>query len=258
MLILLCIRLAVAACLLLPAGCTWKSPQSMNSFDQWDLTPAQRDSLTKVFTERQKLKNENSRLRKQVKTQNLDLVKLSAELEYRIDRNRYLNDELAHAQKDLVQVEKQFVSIEHQLQANDTKASAVAVLAEVKIRYDNILKNDSISPDSVIIGEIEYKLKESEQQLQKKNFAASAYYAKRADRLIQLAQNNATHIFPDDETRIVSVSRANLRRGPGTHHSVITNLDFGTVLIKIDQTDDWSRIRTKEGREGWILTALLK
>ena len=258
MLILPCIRLAVAACLLLPAGCTWKSPQSTSSFAHWNLTPAQHDSLAKVFAERQKLKNENRRLRKQVKTQNLDLVKLSAELEYRIDRNGSLEDELANAQKDLAQVEKQFVNIEHQLQANDTKASAVAVLAEVKIRYDNILKNDSISPDSVIIGEIEYKLKESEQQLQKNNFAASAYYAKRADRLIQLAQNDNTHIYSDDATRIVSVSRANLRQGPGTHHSVITNLDFGTVLIQVDQTDDWSRIRTKEGREGWILTALLR
>jgi hypothetical protein len=250
--------LAAAACWLLSAGCAWQHPQSMGSFDDWNLTPAQRDSLSAILVANRDVKKENSRLRDQIRTQQLDMTKMSTELEYRVARNRYLEEALTNAQNDLALVEKQFVSLERQLQSNDTKASAVAVLAEVKLNFDNLLKDDSASPDSTTIQEIEQKIQESEQLLQKQNFAASTYYARRADRLVQLAR----HVTPQNQTtgqaKIVSVNRANLRQGPSIDHTIITNLDFGTVLIQIDQSGDWSKIRTRDGQEGWILTTLLR
>jgi uncharacterized protein YgiM (DUF1202 family) len=73
-----------------------------------------------------------------------------------------------------------------------------------------------------------------------------------------MSHHESKLIHPSGETRIVSVTRANLRYGPGTSHDVIDNLEFGTILIKIEQADDWSKIVTKDGRKGWILTALIR
>jgi septal ring factor EnvC (AmiA/AmiB activator) len=157
-------RPVVALCLLLLAGCASQRPHSNNSLAHWNITAAQRDSLTQIL-------NENNQFRKQIKTNNLDRIKMKAEIEYRTDRNLFLEKALAEAQKDLARVEKQFVSIENQLETSYTKASSVAVLAEVKLCYDNFLKDESVSPDSFTVWEIGQKLKESERLLQLNNFS---------------------------------------------------------------------------------------
>ena len=44
----------------------------------------------------------------------------------------------------------------------------------------------------------------------------------------------------------------NLRRGPGMSYSVIGSLCNGTALVKKDCSGSWWKVRTMNGREGWV------
>ncbi len=252
-------RLMRSGCfLLLLSGCSWMQPKETSSIDEWNLTPAQRESLKVVFKERQQLKNDVAHLQKELKMRDLDIAKLKADLEHQIEHGLYLEEMARIARLDLAHVEKQFVSIEKRLQVHDTKASAVAVLAEVKLDYDNLRKTDSLSVDEATVAEIEQKLAESEKLIRNKNYSAAVYYAGRAHRLLEQYIQLSPHKRLDGETRIVSVSKANLRDGPGYDHEIIGRLSIGTILVQVDQKDEWLQIRTKDGIVGWIHKKLLR
>ncbi|NIM19849.1 MAG: SH3 domain-containing protein [Candidatus Latescibacteria bacterium] len=202
--------------------------------------------------------DENKRLRVELKTKDLDIAKLNAEFEAQTDRNKYLEEVNESTKHDLEQVEKQFVSLERRLQIKETKASAVATLAEVRLVFDNLVKEDSLFLDSPTATEIRQKLNESDELIQKQNYPAAVYYANRAHRLLQNYSSKRPPQLPAGKTRIVSVQKAKIRRGPSTKHEVVGILSFGTIVIQEDQVKDWARIKTKKGLAGWIYKKLIR
>ena len=44
----------------------------------------------------------------------------------------------------------------------------------------------------------------------------------------------------------------NLRTGPTTGHRILGTVEPGAALDVRERQDDWARVRTDEGREGWI------
>jgi SH3 domain protein len=44
----------------------------------------------------------------------------------------------------------------------------------------------------------------------------------------------------------------NMRTGPGTRYRITQVLKSGDQARRIDATDDWIKVRTAEGQEGWI------
>jgi uncharacterized coiled-coil protein SlyX len=54
-----------------------------------------------------------------------------------------------------------------------------------------------------------------------------------------------------------TVSRSNVRDGPGLNARVLYTLDAGTTLVGQSYTSQWVRVIDSEGREGWIFNTLL-
>ena len=225
---------------------------------EWNLTSSQKDSLRTVFQEHADLSKNNQKLRAQLRSDKIDLAKLRAELESQIAVNDYLTEELKNTRDDLSFVERQFVRFEQRLQSQETKASAVAAVAEVQLLHDKMKQENPEMVDSVVTATVEQRLLASEELIREGNFPAAAYYATRAMRILNENERRRSIPAYDGETSVVSVSTANMRDGPGKRFPVLQRLAFGTVLVRLERREDWYRVRTKDGDDGWIHKALIR
>ncbi|MFH1755501.1 MAG: SH3 domain-containing protein [Candidatus Latescibacterota bacterium] len=255
-------KFAWLLCVMLVSGsCQWAKPKMQDpahlELSSGGSTHADSSALTAPaniveFTE------DTARLRDELIMRDLDITKLTADLDYHKKRNQHLELLCKNLQQDLTQAEKQFISIEKRLQLKESKASAVSALAEAKLAYNRFQPNSNMSFDPQLLAEIDQKLAESAQLIQIENYTAAVYYAKRALRMLERSANTHEYIRRDGERRVVSVARANLRSGPGLDHDVIAHLAFGTVLVQVEKANDWSKIEAPNGVTGWIHYKLIR
>ena len=194
------------------------------------------------------LATENAELREQ-------LHEHERELERSEEMNSLLGDELASTKRDLEQVERQFVSVERGLIRDETKASAVASIAEVRLLLDNLKSQKPAPLDGATLKEVESKLASANTLTRKRNYSAAVYYADRALRLLN--QGERRHQALDNDLSVV-VDLANLRKGPGSSFEVIARLDRGTSIIRLGRKERWLHVRMRSGREGWVHASLVQ
>ena len=48
-----------------------------------------------------------------------------------------------------------------------------------------------------------------------------------------------------------------LRAGPGLDYKILTMLTTGTPLEKLEESEGWARVRTRDGQEGWVVARYL-
>jgi hypothetical protein len=73
---------------------------------------------------------------------------------------------------------------------------------------------------------------------------------------IALAVNRP--LAANDESRVTNASNVRLRIGPSTDAAVLAQLPLGTELVVLDHTGAgaWYRVKTADGRDGWVLGGL--
>jgi uncharacterized protein YgiM (DUF1202 family) len=218
---------AVAACTLLPLSACEKAQTRGHAAGADSL----RTALERVEKQRQELRQQNATLQE-----------LTGQLE---DGNRHLQSELQHTRAVLEYVERQFISLEQGLQSYETKASAVAALAEARLGYDKLIREDPDAAKRPAVAEALEKIQKSDEMIPKQRYAASVYFAKRALRLLE-EYNTGGNV------RIVTVNEANMRQGPGLDFDVVSRVSLGTVLIELEYKSPWYRVETESGLSGWV------
>lgn len=221
------------------------------------LSASQIDSLDYYLYDCARLKEENTSLREQVKSNELDMAILRAEFDNQVKLKEYLKAELESLESDLNYVEKQFVSLERSIQAEESRASAVAVVAEAQVLREKLLRESPGVLDSLTVEEVRARLARSEDMIQKRNYAAAVYHATRAIRVMNLTERRL-YLRDEGTTRIVSVQQANVRDGPGADYRVVAMLEFGSVVVEMKSEQGWYQIRTKTGETGWIHASLVR
>lgn len=201
---------------------------------------------------------ENRRLKDRLESQELDLAKVRAEYQRQLELNGFLEGEIEHLQAELRNVEQQFVRFEQRLHMKETKASAVAAIAESQLLFDKLQNEESSSLDSLTTLEVTSQLKTSDEMVRKKKYAAAVYYAKRAMRALNQAERRRNLQIADGDARVIVVSKANLRSGPGSKYEVIAKLIYGTVILETDTAEEWSKVRTQSGISGWVHNSLIR
>jgi len=235
--------LCILLCTQLTAGCQWAARSS---------SPGDSLSLDPVA-----LSEENARLKSRVESQELDLAKLRAEYQRQIELNEILKEDLDQFKSELRKVEQQFITFEQRLHAKETKASAVAAIAEAQLLFEKLKSDDSQPLDSLTIDDVTSRLETSDEMVQKAKYAAAVYYAKRAMRALNLADRRRNMALADGDARIIIVSTANLRDGPGSKYEVIAKLSYGTIIVQTEVNKDWSKVHTKSGVSGWVHNSLI-
>jgi SH3-like domain-containing protein len=64
-------------------------------------------------------------------------------------------------------------------------------------------------------------------------------------------------LLEENNSVIVSTTKANLRSGPGIENMIVGKLDYGTVLRVKGITDEWYMIESKSGSVGWLNNELV-
>ena len=73
----------------------------------------------------------------------------------------------------------------------------------------------------------------------------------------------ANDLLPNEEPfrlpiEMETVTRSNVRKGPGLRHGVLFTLDPNTALVGYSYTDQWVRISSADARAGWIFYDLVR
>ncbi|MEE9269085.1 MAG: hypothetical protein V3V49_02385, partial [Candidatus Krumholzibacteria bacterium] len=126
-----------------------------------------------------------SRLEKDIAEKNDLIVKLTATSKAQLETIRSLKVELERTREYLDYAEAQFISLERGLQSRESKASAVATLAEAKLAYDKRIREDRLAGKLRNVRQAKAKIAKSEELLTQKRYAAAVYFAKRAKRLLE-------------------------------------------------------------------------
>ncbi|MCK4774559.1 MAG: SH3 domain-containing protein, partial [Candidatus Krumholzibacteria bacterium] len=172
--------------------------------------------------------------------------------------NKLFTDELENMKSDLRRVENQFVSLEKRLRLNETKASAVASVAEAQLLFEKMLESGADILDSLTVSEVTTKLKTSDEMIKKRNYAAAVYFSNRAMRILNQSERRVNIVMTDGDSRIIAVSLANVRSGPGPRYEIIEKLSYGTVIVQMETNANWSKNRTKDGTAGWVHKSLIR
>ena len=247
--------IAIVLVLTISAGCQWMRPGSSGNLG---LTNAELDSLYLRSETCKKLTAENKRLAELVDSQILDLAKIDASYKQQAELNEFLREELDNSSDDLDRVERQFVVFEQRLKVTETKASAVAAVAEIQLLFDRFRAETPEGLDSVTVAEVSQKISTSEELIKKRNYAASAYFSDRAMKILNQTERRRNLVFADGTTQVISVKLANMRGGPGSKYSVIEKLALGTVVLQLEASEDWIKIRTESGKHGWVHNSLIR
>lgn len=55
---------------------------------------------------------------------------------------------------------------------------------------------------------------------------------------------------------LIKGNTINLRSGPGTNHGVVVKLNKYDIVKTLEKRNDWAKVKTAEGQEGWMLQSL--
>jgi uncharacterized protein YgiM (DUF1202 family) len=235
-------RITVGCALLIFSGCQWAATGGQSRSEARAASDAATASELRV-------------LRQQTRDQKLEITNLEAQRQALTELNRVLEEELSATESDLKQVERQFVSMERRLIRDESKASAVATIAEVRLLLDHLTKQDPCPIDDQTVADVEDKLASANDLTRKRSYSAAVYYANRARRILNHHERRREAIA---NRKIISVTRANLRSGPGSGFKVLARLEYGTVVQQIADQDAWRQIRLANGTEGWIHADLIR
>jgi uncharacterized protein YgiM (DUF1202 family) len=134
----------------------------------------------------------------------------------------------------------------------------VAAIAEVQMLFDNMRSDQTAPLDSFTVHEVTTQLSTSEQMMRVRNFDAAVYYAKRSMRTLNQQERRRNLAIVDGDARVIVVSKANMREGPGSDFDVIDRLGYGTVIVQLGIDNEWCHVRTKSGVAGWVHASLLR
>lgn len=243
--------------LLALANCQWQAPVTQSRYGDLRLSGIDRDSMRTVVENYDRMSRENRKLRNDAAELRAELANSKAELSRQKKLNKAAAEELRYAKSDLEHVERQFVIFEERLTRQDTKASAVAAIAETQLLYDRVLQENPKALDRATRSEIDEKIKTADELTESRKYAAAVYFAERAMRLITAGERLAS-LDSEAVRRVVAVTAANLRKGPGESFSIVGQLAYGTVLVELSREKDWYRVQTTAGRKGWVHKSLLR
>lgn len=240
----------VTCILLLLSGCQWLTPE----YARRSPVNANGDSLNAY----NRLERENARLRERATALKLEMSGKDAELVRVVEAYSFLSEELRVAHKDIAYVERQFVNIELRLTREETRAPAVAAIAEAQLLFERLDADDDTRPDAETIEAYNARMKTAEDQIDKPNYSAAVYYARRAMRILNRMERFRNSSSSYGEKRVIAVSKANLRAGPGTSFDVLERLAYGTPLVELRRNGGWVKVRSQSGRTGWIHDDLIR
>ncbi len=153
------------------------------------------------------------------------------------------------------------------LQGREGKAEAASSLAEAEIAL-RLLERDGATvekaPDFVQAKQL---LKTAAQEFQKENYGGAMYLTSQAKSLVKGEEARRTNrgSMPKIEGEVLFslplplrvLGKSNIREGPGLNFKVLFVVGEGAPLTGHSYKGQWVRVRSEDGRSGWIFYNLI-
>ena len=151
----------------------------------------------------------------------------------------------------------------------ESRAEAASSMAEAEIALkglaERIATNDGGPPEDYL--KAEALLRMSTNEFKKENYGGALYLARQAQGLIRAIQSRLSHQpdyslspgeVPFAQPLLLKVlTRSNLRQGPSQRSKINLTLEEGAMIIGYSYKDDWIRVHTEDGSQGWVFRTLV-
>ncbi len=188
------------------------------------------------------------------------------------ERNRELKLELLDKAALVHQLEAEkeraieaVVQAKARLRSRQSKAEAVANLAEMKLALQQAAKEGSGPDGGLILSQARELLDMAEQALNEENLEGASYLMSQARELIGSARNRGTSVTGHREGEILFPvafgltvrQKGNVRLEPSLESEVLFQLDAGDDVLVLGRRGSWLHVRTPDNRTGWMHFNLL-
>ena len=186
-----------------------------------------------------------------------------ARLELRLlERDAQLED----LQARLDEARREVVRAMAKLQTLASRAEAASAMAEAEIALQSL--KTAAAPQAVPeAGQATQLLQQSTAEFNKRNYGGALYLANQAKSVVGASRERVAggvrgSLRPGEvlfalPLRLETVSRSNVREGPGAAYAVAFTLETGAPVIGYSYTDQWVHIGDDTGRSGWIFQTLV-
>ncbi len=186
-----------------------------------------------------------------------------ARLELRLLERDAQLDEL---QARLDEARREVVRAMAKLQTLASRAEAASAMAEAEIALQSL--KTAAAPQAVPeTGQATQMLQQSTAEFNKRNYGGALYLANQAKSVVgasreRVASGVRGSLRPGEvlfalPLRLETVSRSNVREGPGAGYAVVFSLETGAPVIGYSYADQWVHIGDEAGRSGWIFQTLV-
>src|SRR5881275_302541 len=186
-----------------------------------------------------------------------------ARLELRLLERDAQMDEL---QARLDEARREVVRAMAKLQTLASRAEAASAMAEAEIALQSL--KTAAAPQAVPeTGQATQLLQQSTAEFNKRNYGGALYLANQAKSVVGASRERVAggvrgSLRPGEvlfalPLRLETVSRSNVREGPGAAYAVAFTLETGAPVIGYSYTDQWVHIGDDTGRSGWIFQTLV-
>jgi hypothetical protein len=173
-----------------------------------------------------------------------------------MDRTHYLEREVSRLRADLAQAEAAIGVVESGKQGAQTRAHAVSALAEARLAVRRAGRAAPWRADD--LAEARDSLARAEARFGAGRSASALFFASRARRIADELEDDAARLAASPEARLVTRTRANLRKGPSQADVVLDVLPKATPVVPERRQSSWIQIRTPSGQLGWVHGSLVK
>jgi len=153
------------------------------------------------------------------------------------------------------------------MQTVASRAEAASAMAEAEVALEQ-LRTAVGGRDTPEIEQVEHLLEQSTAAFNEQNYGGSLYLANRAKgfagaRRGRMLGGGQESLLPgevvfSESLQLRTVSRSNVRSGPGLEFNVVVTLDNGVPVVGHSYLGRWVRISMEDGRNGWIFQSLVE
>jgi len=194
----------------------------------------------------------------------LQLQLLESDTRYRSQANQ-----ISSQQSMLDEAVIEVVRTKAKLRSIESRAEAASSITEAEIALKGLKENMAVAEDdpSEDYRKAEALLRMSTNEFKKENYGGALYLAGQAQSHIRAIQSNLSHqpdysLHPGEvpfaqPLPLKVLTRSNLRQDPSPRSKIYRTLDEGTMIMGYSYKDEWIRVHTEEGSQGWIFQALV-
>lgn len=201
---------------------------------------------------------------KEARINRLQLKLLEIDARYRSQMNQMSTqqDRLDEAVVEVVRTKAKLRSIE-------SRAEAASSITEAEIALKGLKENMPMAADepSEDYLKAEVLVRMSTNEFKKENYGGALYLAGQAQGQIRAIQSRLSHqadnaLIPGEvlfaqPLPLKVLKRSRLRQGPSRQSKIQRSLDQGTMIIGHSYKDEWIRVHTEDGGQGWIFQTLV-